>query len=47
MAQAADYFLAAMDRYEDARNKRQEMAMQKEQHALYMQNGLMKLDQMR
>lgn len=44
MAQAADYFLAAMDRYEDARNKRQEMAMQKEQHALYMQNGLMKLD---
>lgn len=44
MAQAADYFLAAMDRYEEARNRKQEMAMQQEQHALYMKNGLMQLD---
>ena len=46
MAQAADYFLAAMDRYEEARNRKQEMAMQQEQHALYMKNGLMQLDQL-
>ena len=46
MAQAADYFLAAMDRYEEARNRKQERAMQQEQHALYMKNGLMQLDQM-
>lgn len=44
MAQAADYFLAAMDRYEEARKRKQEMAMQQEQHALYMKNGLMQLD---
>ena len=44
MAQAADYFLAAMDRYEEARNRKQERAMQQEQHALYMKNGLMQLD---
>lgn len=46
MAQAADYFLAAMDRYEEARNRKQERAMQQEQHALYMKNGLMQLDQL-
>ncbi len=44
MAQAADYFLAAMDRYDEARTRKQQMAMQQEQHALYMKNGLMQLD---
>lgn len=47
MAQAADYFLAAMDRYDEARTRKQQLAMQQEQHALYMQNGLMQLDEMR
>lgn len=47
MAQAADYFLAAMDRYDEARTRKQQMAMQQEQHALYMQNGLMQLGQAR
>lgn len=44
MAQAADYFLAAMDRYEEARNRKQEMAMLQEQHALNTKHGLMQLD---
>jgi hypothetical protein len=47
MAQAADYFLAAMDRYDEARTRKQQLAMQQEQHALYMQHGLMQLDEMR
>lgn len=47
MAQASDYFLAAMDRYDEARTRKQQLAMQQEQHALYMQHGLMQLDEMR
>lgn len=47
MAEAADYFLGAMDRYHQARQDRARLRMDQESHALQMESGRMQLDAMK
>lgn len=46
MAEAADYFIGALDTYQKGAERKQQLQMQQEEHDLQMRQGRMQLDQM-